>query len=203
MRSRSRAALPAHVPEKARPGLDPGWTPVFRKGHAQKQDSRTHPGPSQSGCALEIVVESLLWKAKRNAKAILQQAVAVASKACKAKGELCIVLTDDTAIRKLNRVWRGLDEPTNVLSFPAGNTAARPRVLGDIVIAYETTAREALTESKPFPHHLSHLAVHGFLHLLGYDHATDDEAEAMEALERAILARLDVPDPYAERATGS
>lgn len=157
---------------------------------------------SRAPLSVEIVVESTLWKAKRNAKAILQQAVAVASKACKAKGELCIVLTDDTAIRELNRVWRGLDEPTNVLSFPAVN-AAGERILGDIVIAYETTAREALAESKPFPHHLSHLAVHGFLHLLGYDHGTDDEAEAMEALERAILARLDVPDPYAERATGS
>jgi probable rRNA maturation factor len=153
--------------------------------------------------SLEIVVESPLWKVKRNAKGILQQAVAAASAACKAKGELCIVLTDDAAIRNLNRTWRGLDEPTNVLSFPAGNTAAGERILGDIVIAYETTAREALAESKPFPHHLSHLAVHGFLHLLGYDHGTDDEAEAMERLERAILARLDVPDPYAERAPGS
>jgi len=158
---------------------------------------------SRAPLSLEIVVESPLWKVKRNAKGILQQAVAAASAACKAKGELCIVLTDDAAIRNLNRTWRGLDEPTNVLSFPAGNTAAGERILGDIVIAYETTAREALAESKPFPHHLSHLAVHGFLHLLGYDHGTDDEAEAMERLERAILARLDVPDPYAERATGS
>src|SRR5262249_21692582 len=149
---------------------------------------------SRATLSLEFVVESPLWKAKRNAKAILRQAVAAASKACKAKGELCIVLTDDTAIRELNRVWRGLDEPTNVLSFPASRPAAGERVLGDIVIAYETTAREALAESKPFPHHLSHLAVHGFLHLLGYDHGTDDEAEAMEGLERAILARLDVPD---------
>jgi probable rRNA maturation factor len=158
---------------------------------------------SRAPLSLEIVVESPLWKVKRNAKGILQQAVAAASAACKAKGELCIVLTDDAAIRNLNRTWRGLDEPTNVLSFPAGNTAAGERILGDIVIAYETTAREALAESKPFPHHLSHLAVHGFLHLLGYDHGTDDEAEAMERLERAILARLDVPDPYAERAPGS
>ena len=157
---------------------------------------------SRAASALEIVVESPLWKTKRNAKTILQRAVAAASAACKAKGELCIVLTDDAAVRKLNRSWRGLDEPTNVLSFPALK-AAGESMLGDIVIAYETTAREALAESKPFPHHLSHLAVHGFLHLLGYDHATDDEAEAMERLERAILARLDVPDPYAERATGS
>jgi probable rRNA maturation factor len=169
---------------------------------------------SRAVSSLEIVVESPLWKTKRNAKTILQQAVAAASAACKAEGELCVVLTDDAAIRKLNRIWRGLNKPTNVLSFPAadslpathgrgGDTRRSARFLGDIVIAYETTAREALAESKPFPHHLSHLAVHGFLHLLGYDHADDDEAEAMERLERAILARLDVPDPYAEHTTGS
>ena len=113
------------------------------------------------------------------------------------------MLTDDAAIRRLNAAWRGLDEPTNVLSFPARRHPRGGRVLGDIVIAYETTAREALAESKPFRHHLSHLAVHGFLHLLGYDHATDDEAEAMERLERAILARLDVPDPYEQGETRS
>ena len=161
--------------------------------------------------SVEIVVESPLWKTKRGAKIILQRAVAAAAAACRATGELCIVLTDDAAIRALNRIWRGLDEPTNVLSFPARKNLPPPPagegrgggVLGDIVIAYETTTREALAESKPFPHHLSHLAVHGFLHLLGYDHETDDAAEAMERLERAILARLDVPDPYAERHAGS
>ena len=75
-------------------------------------------------------------------------------------------------------------------------------LLGDIVIAYETTAREAETEHKPFEHHLSHLTVHGFLHLLGYDHESDDEAETMERLEREILARLDIADPYATRDEG-
>jgi probable rRNA maturation factor len=172
---------------------------------------------SRAASSLEIVIESPLWKSKRNAKTILQQAVEAASAACKAKGDLCIVLTDDAAIRKLNRTWRRQNKPTNVLSFPAANSPSRAgegrgrstgarrsaRFLGDIVIAYETTAREAVAESKPFPHHLSHLVVHGFLHLLGYDHTVDDQAEAMERLERAILARLDVPDPYAERATGS
>ena len=108
-----------------------------------------------------------------------------------------------------------LDSPTNVLSFPARNLSpsllrgrvaeggkrrqVAPRHLGDIVIAYETTAREAADEGKPFEHHLAHLAVHGFLHLLGYDHESDREAEKMERLEAAILARLAVPDPYAPR----
>ena len=85
-----------------------------------------------------------------------------------------------------------------MLSFPAAarGRRARPPLLGDIVIAYETIAREARDEGKPVAHHLAHLAVHGFLHLLGYDHERDAEAEAMEALEREILARLGIPDPY-------
>ncbi len=78
-------------------------------------------------------------------------------------------------------------------NHPAGG----PRLLGDVVIAYETTAREAQARGLPLDHHLAHLAVHGFLHLLGYDHESDKEAESMERLERDILARLDVPDPYA------
>jgi probable rRNA maturation factor len=87
-----------------------------------------------------------------------------------------------------------------VLSFPAAKKPARgrePRMLGDIAIAYETTRREAESENKPFAHHLSHLAVHGFLHLVGYDHENDADAETMESLERSILAGLGVPDPYA------
>src|SRR5207302_10426900 len=116
-------------------------------------------------------------------------------------GELAIVLTDDSAVRALNRTWRRKDQATNVLSFPAPASPVRgaPRPLGDIVIAYETTAREALAEHKSFRHHLAHLAVHGFLHLAGYDHEADEEAEAMERLEIAILARLKVPNPYIAR----
>ena len=119
--------------------------------------------------------------------------------------ELAIMLTDDGGIRTLNRNWRGIDKATNVLSFPAlqptGDTGPddAPRMLGDIAIAYETTRREADEEHKLFDHHLSHLAVHGFLHLIGYDHENDAEAEAMEGLEREILAQLGIPDPYADR----
>jgi probable rRNA maturation factor len=114
-------------------------------------------------------------------------------------GELAIVLTDDAAVRILNRAWRHQDMPTNVLSFPADARRVSPgksALLGDIVIAYQTTEREARTQGKPFAHHLAHLAVHGFLHLLGYDHGADDEANAMEQLEAAILARLGVSNPY-------
>jgi probable rRNA maturation factor len=92
-----------------------------------------------------------------------------------------------------------------VLSFPALSPTGgsgpddAPRMLGDIAIAYETTRKEAGDEQKPFDHHLSHLAVHGFLHLIGYDHEKDDDAEAMENLEQKILAQLGIPDPYADR----
>jgi len=116
-----------------------------------------------------------------------------------AGAEPSVVLTNDDAIRKINAQWRQKDAPTNVLSFPAAHMPGVPRMLGDIIIAYETTAREAKEEHKPFANHLSHLAVHGFLHLLGYDHESDAEAEDMERLERDILARLGVPDPYATR----
>ena len=117
---------------------------------------------------------------------------------------LAVLLTDDAAIRRLNAQWRGIDKPTNVLSFPPAPPAAPAsgaKSLGDIAIAYETTAREARDEDKPFADHLSHLAVHGFLHLMGYDHESDAHAETMEQLERAILARLGVPDPYLTHAS--
>lgn len=113
--------------------------------------------------------------------------------------EISIVLTDDAGIRELNKTWRGFDKPTNVLSFPAvePDRIARSPMLGDIVLAFETLMREAGEEGRPFAHHLTHLVVHGTLHLLGYDHETDDEAREMEALETSVLAKLGVPDPYA------
>jgi probable rRNA maturation factor len=118
------------------------------------------------------------------------------------------VFGNDSAIRTLNRDWRGKNAPTNVLSFPipglptaqrrdAGKRKNPPPYIGDIVIAYETVAREAAAEGKPFGHHLAHLAIHGFLHLHGYDHENERDAQKMERLERRILARLAIPDPYA------
>jgi probable rRNA maturation factor len=97
-------------------------------------------------------------------------------------------------MRALNRDFRGADRATNVLAFPA--PAKDGKAIGDIALAYETLAREAAAEGKPAAHHLMHLAVHGTLHLLGFDHGGEVEAAAMEARERAILAALDVPDPY-------
>jgi len=156
--------------------------------------------------SVDIIVESPLWDAQPGTEPALRRALTTAAAMLSTRrAELAIVLTDDSAIRALNRVWRGIDRPTNVLSFPmrpqvlAAEPAvsALPLLLGDIVIAFETTAQEARTESKQFADHLAHLAVHGFLHLLGQDHDNDRDAEAMEGLERAILARLGIPDPYA------
>lgn len=115
------------------------------------------------------------------------------------KSELSLLFTDDAHVRALNAEWRGKDRATNVLSFPALPPSRRdrlPPVLGDIVLAHGTVAVEAQAEGKPFDHHLTHLIVHGLVHLLGYDHETDEEAETMEAAERAILAALAIPDPY-------
>jgi len=154
--------------------------------------------------AVEVIVQSPRWNKRPRAAALARRAIRAAAPRAVRTCELAVVLTDDKAIRALNRRWRGKNKPTNVLSFPGLTHAAPHRsVLGDIVIAYETTAREARTEKKPFDHHLVHLVVHGFLHLLGYDHESNGEAEEMERLERRILARLDVPDPYAACGAGT
>ena len=156
----------------------------------------------------EVLVVADGWQSEPDAAAVIQRAIAAAAEMVDAdtgEAELAVMLTDDAGIRTLNNNWRGIDKPTNVLSFPAlpptgsGGPDQAPRMLGDIAIAYETTRKEADDEQKPFDHHLSHLAIHGFLHLMGYDHETDDDAEAMESLEQDILAQLGIPDPYADR----
>lgn len=151
--------------------------------------------------AIDLVVQSPLWNHVPQAESTIRGAILAASTHLStAGGEIAIVLTDDSAIQALNRDWRGIDKPTNVLSFPSANTGASgvPRMLGDIVMAYETLARESTEEGKDILHHLAHLAVHGYLHLLGYDHEEDAKADEMERLESRILASLNVPDPYAD-----
>ena len=116
--------------------------------------------------------------------------------------ELSLVFTDDASMRAINAEWRNQDKPTNVLSFPAFpvTPGAMPGpMLGDIIVARETLEREAIELDKSFDAHLTHLLVHGFLHLFGYDHMDDDEAERMESLETRILARLGLSDPYGDR----
>lgn len=117
--------------------------------------------------------------------------------------EISLVFTDDDAIRAINAEWRQQDKPTNVLSFPAYPIAPGDEpgpMLGDIILALETLQREALDLGKPFEDHLIHLLVHGFLHLFGYDHMTDAEAEVMEGLEIRILAELGLDDPYGDHS---
>jgi probable rRNA maturation factor len=155
----------------------------------------------------EVLVVSDCWQSEPDAEAVIQRAIATAAEMVDAgigEAELAVMLTDDVGIRTLNLNWRGIDKPTNVLSFPALPPAGPvspgdpPRMLGDIAIAFETTRREADEEQKPFDHHLGHLAVHGFLHLIGYDHENDADAREMETLEQRILAQLGIPDPYAD-----
>jgi probable rRNA maturation factor len=156
----------------------------------------------------EVLTVAECWQNEAGAETTIHRAIEAASEIVDAdvgEAELAVMLTDDAGIRILNCNWRGIDKPTNVLSFPALQPAGpvgpgeAPRMLGDIAIAYETMRKEADDEQKPFDHHLSHLAVHGFLHLIGYDHENDADAEVMEALEAKILAQLGIPNPYADR----
>ena len=113
--------------------------------------------------------------------------------------EVAVLFTGDEAIAKLNAQWRGNSAVTNVLSFPAEAfpvPAGEARPLGDIVLASGVVAREAAEQGKTLPHHATHLIIHGFLHLVGYDHQNDSEAREMESLEAAILKGLGLPDPY-------
>lgn len=151
---------------------------------------------------VDFVATSPRWRAALAARTLARQAIAASLAECglalRPGAELCVHLADDAHIRDLNARWRGRDEATNVLSFPAVEPAniRQARLLGDIVLAFETVAREAAAEGKPLADHYRHLVVHGFLHLIGFDHETDADAQRMEAMETRILARLGVADPY-------
>lgn len=144
----------------------------------------------------DIVIESEFWTAEPRAEATVAAAISAAAAHSTRGGEVSILLSDDSAVRDINRQFRGLDKPTNVLSFPAADTPATQGTLGDIVIAYETLRRECEAEDRKFLHHLAHLTVHGFLHLIGYDHETDAQADEMEALETRIMMSMNMPDPW-------
>jgi probable rRNA maturation factor len=162
-------------------------------------------GPSRKRAAspgvtleVEIVRHGDAW-ADDVPDALLEQAARAAFDAAPpppATYQVTLVLTDDGEMRNLNRIWRGKDAPTNVLSFPAGEMGVQG-FLGDVVLAEETTRREAREQNIPLQDRACHLVVHGVLHLLGFDHTEDDAAERMETLERTALASLGVADPYA------
>ena len=196
----------------AGPGRNPNiemQTPATQSPKTQSIGTQRTGTPVSSALPLtEVLVVADCWQTEPDAEAVIHRAINAAAEIAGADvgdAELAVMLTDDSGIRTLNNNWRGIDKPTNVLSFPAlqptgtATPSDVPRMLGDIAIAYETTRKEADDEQKPFDHHLSHLAVHGFLHLIGHDHENDDDAEAMEGLEQEILAHLGIPDPYADR----
>jgi probable rRNA maturation factor len=146
---------------------------------------------------VDVEIEDASWTAALPDAETLARGAALAALDSEGAGHegVTILLTDDETVRGLNGRFRHKDAATNVLSFPAPPNPER--FLGDLALAYGVCAREAAEQGKPLGHHLQHLTVHGVLHLLGYDHMGDDEAEAMEGLERVVLAELGVPDPYA------
>jgi probable rRNA maturation factor len=153
--------------------------------------------------AIDLTVEAGAWPPETELAGLARRAVdavmASIGATSEIASELSLVFSDDARLKVLNAGWRGKDKPTNVLSFPAfphSRRGAVPPMLGDVVLAAETVAAEARAEGKPLDHHIVHLIVHGVLHLIGYDHETDAEAEEMEETERRILAGLDIPDPY-------
>ena len=145
---------------------------------------------------IDVEIEDEQWPAALADVTLLVEAAAEAALArADFEGGLVVLLTGDAEVRELNKRFRGQDKPTNVLSFPSRlNPEAH---LGDVALAFGVCAAEAIAQGKPLAHHLQHLVAHGVLHLVGYDHETDAEAQEMEGLEREVLAGLGVPDPYA------
>ncbi len=152
------------------------------------------------------ITASSAWRALPRARTIARETIAAALAesgfSAPASAEVSLLLTGDEEVRALNARWRGQDKPTNVLSFAAAppDRVSETPTLGDIALAFGTLAREAEATCVPLADHYRHLVAHGFLHLIGYDHQTDEEALRMEALETRILARLGVADPYADGA---
>ncbi len=161
------------------------------------EPSRSSPVPAPA-VVLDLVVDDPRWPAGGERLEAAARA-ALAAAGWSADGTLALVLADDPTVQALNREWRGKDRPTNVLSFPGDRDAwpgGPPPHLGDVILAYDTVMREAAEQAKAPLDHAVHLVVHGVLHLLGFDHETEVEAEVMEGLETRMLAGLGLPDPY-------
>lgn len=143
---------------------------------------------------VDVLANGPLWRGHED---LLTRVLAAAAAEEGASGSVSLLLGDDVSVAALNAQFRGKQGPTNVLSFPPAPGTAEPGFLGDIALAAETIVEQANFQGKRFEHHAAHLVVHGFLHLLGYDHEKSADAEKMEARERAILQSLGIEDPYA------
>ena len=147
----------------------------------------------EANLEVDILVNSALWRGQED---LLSNALAAAAQKLGKSGSVSLLRGDDASIADLNRQFRNKAGPTNVLSFPPA-PGAEPGFLGDIALAAETIVEQAQFQGKRFEHHAAHLVVHGFLHLIGYDHENPADAEVMEAREREILISLGIEDPYA------
>jgi probable rRNA maturation factor len=143
---------------------------------------------------ITILTHDPCWKGL--APAVKRAAEAVLTAQRIKQSTLTIVLSNDVEVQSLNRDYRHKNKPTNVLSFPDGSVEAGITHLGDVVLAHETIAQEAHAQGKKLKHHLTHLTIHGVLHLLGFDHMAENEAKRMEKLEISILARIGIANPY-------
>lgn len=180
--------MPSHVPEPSVSAPDGG------EGHAAEAEPPI-------GLAIDVVEEAGAWGPIEAVSATVQAAAAALAADLKIpRSEACVALSNDAHVAQLNATYRSKPKPTNVLSFPAGaamqDDDGERRFLGDLVLAHETVVREAAELALPFDHHLQHLVVHGLLHLMGYDHETEADAHAMEALEVRILASMGIANPY-------
>ena len=206
------------APVKKMPELslaDPGVSALSGTAPEEPYSPRTASGgPSGCTCLVEISAHSDRWSNDQTMHEFLEHVVRTAVRTAfgsirssdtsnvSLPHEVSILLTGDDEISQLNETHRGRRQPTNVLSFPSGllsgtaDLAMTVLPLGDIALAYETIEREAVADAKPFNHHVAHLTVHGVLHLFGFDHDDNEDAERMEALEVAILDELSIPNPY-------
>lgn len=157
---------------------------------------------------ISITIDDAGWRNLSDAEGLVRRAIRAAAAAAGHDGqcdEVAVVLGSDAQVASLNSKWRGKSQPTNVLSFPAARPAAIPDgailPLGDIILAYGVVAAEANSHSKAFSAHVSHLVIHGMLHLLGYDHLDDGDAGEMEAIEITAMKRIGLSNPYEELAT--
>jgi probable rRNA maturation factor len=186
---------------------------AFAERQAVKDKASMVKKPKITQCAVEVLVQSKAWKkALPEHEALIKQAVEAALKSTTLfnyifSAECSVMLADDAVIQDLNKQFRAKDKPTNVLSFPSyalnpraldevATLAEHPLYLGDIIISHKTAAAEAKEQGKDFAQHVTHLAVHAALHLLGYDHKTREDATLMEPLEIKILSGLGVNNPY-------